>query len=323
MMSNHVRTVVIMFIFLLPGPCSSNVRFVLSQCIKWASAPNRTAPDSQSQQEAVNKIESGSIADTVASLHQISADDYRVPLRARPLLARLKHQIRDLISQALSAASAGQLDSVALRTRIWDQLTSRGVTIGQPREHATSDNDWQSKYGYGDLYDVEVKQPLRHPELIAVTTTLEIPCGRDSSLYVFRKSNLDWRLIIAQEANDYDLVSGAQGLFDYRISPGRFKEFFVLTVNVNPWCTSNWQSIRYSALRPGQSAYEPHVLTSGNEIIYLGVEPPPYKLVVKRKWFSIRFSGESSRSEIMSGITSRDHVLKYLIQGTRAVRISR
>src|SRR5882672_9080155 len=113
MMSNHVRTVVIMFIVLLPGARSSNIRFVLSQCIKYASAPNRTAPDSQSQ-EAVNKIESGSIADTVASLHQISADDYRVPLRARPLLARLKHQIRDLISQALSAASAEQLDSVAL-----------------------------------------------------------------------------------------------------------------------------------------------------------------------------------------------------------------
>ncbi len=322
MIPHHLRTVVITFLVLLLGACSANARCVLSRSIKRASASNPMAQDSRSQQ-GVNKIESGSIADTVASLHQISADDYKVPLEARPLLERLKHQIRDLISQILTTTSTEQRNSVALRTRIWDELTSRGVTIGQPREHPTSDDDWESKYRYGDLFDVKVNHSVRHPDLIAVTTTLEIPCGQDSSLYVFRKSSRDWRLILAQEANDYDLISGAQGLFDYRISPGRSREFFVLTVNVNPWCTSNWQSLRYSALRPGLSAYEPHALTRGEETIYLGVEPPPYKLVVKRKSFSIRFSGESSRAEIMNGITSRDHILKYLIRGTRAVRISR
>src|SRR6266404_4998675 len=130
MMPHHLRTVVITFLVLLLGACSANVRFILSQSLKRAGASNPAAPDSRSQQ-GVNRIESGSIADTVASLHRISADDYKVPLEARPLLARLKHQIRDLIYQTLTNTSTEQRNSVALRTRIWNELTSRGVTIGQ------------------------------------------------------------------------------------------------------------------------------------------------------------------------------------------------
>src|SRR3989440_1363141 len=118
MMPHHLRNVLITFLVLLVA-CSPNVRFVLSRSIKRANASNLLAPDSRSQQ-GVNKIESGSLADTVASLHQISADDYKVPLEARPLLARLKHQIRDLISQTLSTTSTEQSNSVALRTRVWD-----------------------------------------------------------------------------------------------------------------------------------------------------------------------------------------------------------
>jgi hypothetical protein len=324
-MPNDSRPLAIASLVLMLSAGVTNIRMLSFQNVHARASSlveNNPSALARGLQQRTKKEEAGSIADTVASLHRIAVDYTKVPLEARPLLTRLKYHIRDVISHALNDAGTKPSTSIALRTRIWNQLTAGGITTGQPRERSAAGTESESKYGFGDLYDVEVSKPLHHPELIAVTTTLEIPCGRDSSLYIFRKHHRDWRLILAQEANDYDLVSGAQGLFNYRISPGYSKQFFVVTVNVNPWCTSNWQSIRYSALRAGSSAYKPHVLASGEETIYLGVAPPPYKLVVTRKWFGIRFNGESSQAQIMNGITSRDHLVKYLVAGNRAVRLS-
>jgi hypothetical protein len=270
-------------------------------------------------QEPTKETTIGSIADTVANLHRIKANDVDVSPEARGLLTYFKHQLRDLISEIINDRNQS-VPAKNLRAKIWDQLTAKGVTIGQPREHSIREYEWESKYDYGDLYDIRVSKPAGHPELLAVTTTIEIPCGRDSSFYLFHEFRSVWRLILTQEANGYSDVSGAQGLFDYRISFDSAKSFFVVTVNVNPWCTSAWQTIRYAVLRPGLRADNPHVILNGKETIYLGVDPPPYKLVVKRKSFSIRFAGEANRAQIMAGTITRDRVIRYRIHGSRPVR---
>jgi hypothetical protein len=283
---------------------------------------NQYSASMRSLQQPKKETDIGSIADTVASLHRINVErlDVEVPVEARGLLTYLKHQIRDLISKIINDTDRSVSDR-NLRSKIWDQLTAKGVTIGQPRNHSISEYESESKYAYGDLYDIKVSTPVGHPYLLGVTTTMEIPCGRDSSLYLFEKHHSRWRLILAHEANDYSDVSGAQGLFDYRISFASSKGFFVLTANVNPWCTSAWQSIRYAVLRPGVTADNPQVIINGKETIYLGVDPPPYKLVVKRKSFSIRFAGEANRTQIMAGTITRERVIRYRIDGNRPVRI--
>jgi hypothetical protein len=172
------------------------------------------------------------------------------------------------------------------------------------------------------VYSINFQRPAGRSDLIAVTTMLGVTCGDDTSLYIFRRVETGWKLILAQEANDFALVSGAQGMFSYDISAQDSKDFYVVTVNVNPWCTSNWQSIRYSALRIGRDAYEPVVLAKGEETIYIGVDPPVYQLVVRPKSFSISFAGEGSDTDIMNGITSRTHVIQYKIQDRQAVRAS-
>jgi hypothetical protein len=312
-------------IFLLAfAPCGASGCFVLpGDRDTHSSNPvsNNQSVSIINSQEPAKETNTGSIAVAVASLHHIKSSDVEVPPEARGLLTSLKHEIRDLVSEIINDNDQS-VSAKNLRTRIWDQLTAKGVTIGQPREHSISEYEWESKDAYGDLFDITVSKPPGHPDLLAITTTLEIPCGRDSSLYLFQKHHSGWRLILAQEANGYSDVSGAQGLFDYRISFDSSRSFFVVTVNVNPWCTSFWQTIRYAVLRPGRLADNPHVLLNGKETIYLGDHLPPYKLVVKRKSFSIRFTGEANRAQIMAGTITRDRVIRYRIDGSRPVRIS-
>jgi hypothetical protein len=313
--------------------------FVLSLTLGVASSlltslltSSKQRGDSQSKLAAAESLASestrvrrtadaNSLRQTVASLHEIKEYDSDVPPAARPLLTRFKHQIRDLIAHTLSAYGV-QINPADVRRIVWDQLSAEGVIVEQPREGAPSEDWLEGDHSYGDVYDVQAEMPTGHPELLAVITTLEIPCGRDSSLYIFRHDQSEWKLILAREANEYDQVNGAQGLFSYKISQGSGDNFYVLTANVNPWCTSNWQDIRYAALRPGPGPYEPQVMAAGEETIYLGVDPPLYELVVQPKWFSISFVGESSSAELREGINSRRHVVKYLIKQGRATRVS-
>jgi hypothetical protein len=291
------------------------------------SAPPTNHPLEQAtastSRSGVNVPQADSVTGTVASLHQIKTiEDFGIPSAARPLLTRLKHQIRDVIAETINAKGNESLPPESLRRTVWDQLATRGVTIEQPRDGTIDEDSIESSYSFGEVYDIEIQKPNSSPELLAVTTTLQIPCGSDSSLYVFQRSDQPWKLVLAQEANDYAEVSGAQGIFSYAISPAETdNNFFVVTVNVNPWCTSNWQSIRYSVLRIGLGAYQPRMLVSGEQTIYLGVGPPPYRLEVGRKWFSITFEGDSSDAEVMNGINSRKHVVKYMILGDRARRV--
>src|SRR5262249_7368468 len=148
-------------------------------------------------------------------------------------------------------------------------------------------------YVYGDVYDIRIQQPEAHPDLLAVTTTIGVCCGDDTSFYLFKRENAEWRLVLAQEANDYDEIDGAQGRFTLAISPpDKQGKFFVVTANVNPWCTSNWQSLRYQVLRIGQSAYEPQILLSEKGTIYLAVDNPVYELKVQRNRFFLKFYGD-------------------------------
>lgn len=146
------------------------------------------------------------------------------------------------------------------------------------------------------LYDITIKRPHECLDLIAVTTTIGVLCGADTSLYLFKYEGKNWKLILASEANDYDLISGAQGNFEFGVSwPDRSGEFFVVTASVNPWCTSNWQAITYRVLRPGPRPYEARELLDRKKIIWL-IDDPPYRLNVRDTGFTLSFhDGDSLR----------------------------
>jgi hypothetical protein len=255
------------------------------------------------------------IADTVKRLREIQTEqfDNKIPPAARQLLTRLKTQLLWLIEYNLRVGR--QAPAKDRRELILTQLKVAGVTVRPWEDVAYSANIFQKPYAYGDIYDIDIAEPAGHPELLAVTTTLGLCCGEDTSLYVFKRDGEAWRLVLAQEANDYEEVSGGQGMFQYAISPtDAAGAFFVVTANVTPWCSSNWQTLRYSILRAGQDPYLPRTLLSNKETIFLD-DDPPYKLEVKEIGFTLEFDGECSRAEIMNGEVARKHVIGGTVLG--------
>jgi hypothetical protein len=250
------------------------------------------------------------------------------------LLTRLKHQLRDLILTRLNQPGA---EIVSIQAEITAELNAAGVIVADPckdragqdqeegpgnppqagtaSEQAGNPCDDHSNYVYGDILSIDIKQPDMHPELVAATTTLGVCCGSDTSLYLFQRQDVAWALILAQETNDYDDGSGAQGSFDYRVSPpDPAGGFFVVTANVGPSCTKEWVSLRYQALRPSGDAYVPQVLLNETQ----GIEWFGFTLEADVSAFTLKFWADQGLDVF---VKTRPHVVKFSISENLATRV--
>lgn len=235
-----------------------------------------------------------------------------VPPIAQKLLPEMKAGLREIIGGTLNAYPAASVDT--LRQLILERLTRDGL---EPLNSAQSnDDDDPNSFGY--LSKIELHQPLSNRNLLAVVTTLTVPCGSDSSLYMYELRGPKWELVLADEANGYDNVAGAQGSFQYAVSPpDTGGSWFVVAVDINPWCSSNWQSLRYKVMRPGRVADEPQTLLSESQTVFLGNDEI-FKLCANRKGFQISHIGEQL---LDFGILTRVHVQKYDVTGNQVSRV--
>ena len=278
----------------------------LALCI--ASGPPRPAAAAFSRTTALPALAEETVAPiarTIESLHRVPVEDLDtdVPEAVRPLLTQLKHELRELVAARLG--TAGDRPAAALQAELVAALRQAGVHLGETK----------AKSPYGDVLDLQLERPPAHPGLLAVTITLDVMCGADSSLYVFRREAAGWTLILAQESNGYDTVAGAQNLFDSSFSPPRPGEgWFVLVSGVNAWCTSNWQSLRFKVLRPGASPDEPKVILSSSQTIF-GTD---YKARIERGVVALAFQGDMS---LDIDLMIREHSVRYRVQGDRATRV--
>lgn len=260
------------------------------------------------------------VAQTVKSLREIKADamDVQLPVAVRPLLRQLKQQLRELISATLNAQGMRHQTPLQIRANVLAQLAQVGVQVPPPEESGASSNSFDTSYVYGDIHQITIQRPAKHLDLLAVTTTIGICCGQDTSFYLFKKNGKQWQLILAQEANGYADISGAHERFEYALAPpDRRGNFFIVTANVNPWCTSAWQSLRYQVMRVSRDADTPQILLNQKSTIYLGVGPPDYRLRVQAKGFSLTFYGEASPKAISDGEITQRKVLHYAVDGNR------
>ena len=258
------------------------------------------------------------VAGTVASLRQIHTDsmDPDIPVAAKPLLTALKHQLRDLIANRLRFEKR-RVSTQQLQAKAIVDLSNQGLIDTEEGYFIVDANYFDRGYNYGDINSVTVTRPHYDFDVIAVTTTVGICCGEDTSLYLFKYENEEWRLWLADEKNDYDRIDSAHGLFEFGLSwPDENKHYFVVTASVNPWCTSNWQSITYRVLRPGPAPYEPRVLLSRKETIYLGAGDPPYRLEVDDTSFTLRFYGDKYEDFVSKGAEgdADDESIKEIVQ---------
>jgi len=260
------------------------------------------------------------LARTVKALRQIRTDssDTTIPPAARPLLTTLKHQLRDLIYRVLTSHGGHSNNLADVQKALLTELQKQGITFKKPKTVVVGKDYVDPGYTYGNIYQVTVEKLARHPDLMAATTTIGVCCGTDTSLYIFKKKDQQWVMIIAQEANNYQEVSGAQGSFQYVISPpSATGQFFLVTTKVNPWCTSNWQSIRYRVFRVGPTPYQPRILLERTESIYLGNEDHG-NITSLPNGFRIEFD---AGQQLDVGVLIRKHVVTYQVEGDRVWRV--
>jgi hypothetical protein len=249
------------------------------------------------------------IAHTLQSLRDVKIEDemgHDVPQQAIPLLSELKHQLLEEFEEVLKDADP-QATPGAIRRKLLQRLKDAGI---QNLEASFSG-------AYGGI-SIEISHPQGHPELLVIVDTFSLPCGEDSSLYVFERQKNAWHFSIAIEANGYKQVSDALGHLQYRISPvdgqGRW---FLFYMHDYPRCISAWNGIEFAAVRPGTSGHKSRVIVKGREATFEEDEP---KLQVGRAGDRLEF--QAGRLSEEGGPFPWPAVIRYRIDCDRATRIS-
>jgi hypothetical protein len=249
-----------------------------------------------------------SLAGTARQLRRIQPVEERdVPPAARSLITVWKKQLRGFISRELNAGPYRNASAERIRDDLKAALAREGIPVGEEPKDAAGPYGWLSGLG--------VRRPAGHDHLLAVTVTQGISCGSDAALYLFEWRDERWRLAFALESNDYKEVSGALGSFDFRVSPPDKKGgFFIVTADINPWCSSSWQSLRYYAYRLGGDPLRPVPFFEETAVIFEW----DFALAVEADRFRLTFQGSQS---LDSGILVRDYVRAFRVTGTKAERI--
>jgi hypothetical protein len=246
---------------------------------------------------------------------QIDADPLpsaEIPPLAQHLLPKLKSELRKVILRSLNSHNVADLQ--ILRNLILLDLKDAGVELSAMDPAASANG--RSEFGL--LYDLQIKRPTRQPDLLAVVTELGIPCGSDSSLNLFQRKASGWELLAVDESNGFAEISGVQGNFQFAVSPPDEQgNWFVVTANVNPWCTSNWQQLRYKALRPELETGKITELLNEKTTVYLGADVP-YRIKIQPHGFEV--SNVASNS-LDSAILTRIHIQRYRVTNSSVERI--
>src|SRR5260370_25879160 len=128
-----------------------------------------------------------------------------------PAVARdrtaLKPAVRDLIVEVAAAPGAAAAPPSMLTARVIARLAREDVPVGD-------DCDC-----YGAITRIELWRPPEYPAWLIATTTLSIPYGGDTSVYLFETAGSSWKHVLSQEANGYSDIAGAQGSLQLQVSP--------------------------------------------------------------------------------------------------------
>lgn len=248
-------------------------------------------------------------------------DDTTVPPEARSLLTELKHELRDEILARLDEAHRERRKPPSVLAGLDRDLRVRGWKPGACWVVPARNLFGMPEAGgctYGG-FDFSIARPRGHRNLLAVTTTLGISCGTDSSLYLLREEPAGWRLLLALEENGYDKVSGALGSFESLVSPTDSQGgFFVAAADINPWCTSNWQRVRLRVFRVGPDPENPVQVLAKEDTIFLGDGFPFYRLTADAGRVSLAFNG---RQGLDVDVLVREHIWLYAVEGRTASRM--
>lgn len=226
--------------------------FALASVELFGQAPKKVPEASEVvAHRTANAPSSTSINDVVSRLrrlHQDSASDWEVTPTVSRDLELLKHGLRDLIVRTLAAPDAAAMGPSDLAAQVIDQLAKEDVPVGDSG-------------GYGVISRIEFHRPTEYPSWLIATTSLSIPYGDDTSLYLFELKDGSWKHVLTQESNGYRNISEARGGLTYEVAPAApGKEPYLITADVSPSPASVWQALRLRVLRVGADPDHPKLL---------------------------------------------------------------
>jgi hypothetical protein len=176
------------------------------------------------------------------------ADDVPQPVATN--LTRLKHALRDLIVDVVAAPDAVKSAPDVLAARVTERLEEEDVPVGDEGD-------------YGAIPRIEFRRPPEYPAWLVATTSLSIPYGLDTSLYLFEIQGNAWKNVLTVESNGYKEISGAQGWMTYYVAPPQpHQKPYLVTADITPALASVWQGLRVKVLRIGDTPETPIVLAS-------------------------------------------------------------
>ncbi len=259
--------------------------------------------------EAVTRVRGQLLSISVGNM------DYMVPPEVSSLLTVYKHQVRQMVAASV-ANSTPEISAETLREKLLTLLSEKGVVVDDADRQYQADADLYQDI-YGLVHAVDVKRYPNTPNVLTVAIRYGISCGSDYTLYVFEHNAIGWNMKIALEQNDYTDVAGALGGLEYSISPPASDgNWYLLYGTVNNWCSSNWQGLTYSALRPGKNPFASSPIITKNSGIYIGVDQV-LKLTANANDFQVSYH---DANKFEAGDT-RIHVEHYGVDGETAVRI--
>lgn len=273
------------------------------------------------------------LVDIVKQLKQFKVDsgDTNIPVEVKPLLTELKHSLETLIEQTLNKHYGKYTNVEIIKTQILKEITDQGIEFSSWPDSIQYNDYIDNGFVYGQISGVDVKRPKGTMDnYLAITTNIDVCCGQDTSLYLFKNENKSWKLILAQESNNYDTVAGAQSRYQYRISE-IWNDLFIATVNANAWCSSNWHDLRYKVIRPGKNPYQPEVIFEKTEFAFIEDSDLADAIELNKNTLTLRFYGDCYSEKILAGnedancdsLPDGQSVVKYSIVGSNITKLSK
>lgn len=193
---------------------------------------------------------------------------------ATPNLTIVKHLLLDWIESRLSGLQWDGFrwnpNPVVFQEQLNDDLTRAGLICGGGSKIACP--EW-SELGFVG----RVVLDMQGVDLVVRTSVGIQNCGEDESAYAYEQSGNQWHRFWQSEQNNYEegkyfpqrLEQVAVSPADYRRGADR-TERLILTLGVNPWCTSVWHPVYYRVWQTKSTYREPLLLLDGNELADIG-----------------------------------------------------